>query len=387
MMEAIELLAIIARREDSGHQFKDNFSNINSLAAEMVAMANAQGGDILVGVTDNGNISGLSASDISRLNQLVSNAASQSVKPPINPVTENIQTDNGLVMAISIPKGINKPYMDNQGKIWIKSGADKRQVTAREEMQRMFQSACLVYADELPVTGTSFADIEMGIFKAYYENRFGQRIDEMEINLSQLLSNLGLMSGEELNLTGVLLFANNPQRFKPAFEIKAIVYPENSIDINYYIDSENIRGTLAEMYRGASAFLHRNLRRIQGNQGVNELGKLEIPNIVLEELLVNALIHRDYFISAPIRLFVFSDRIELISPGHLPNHLTIKQIRYGNSNMRNPRLASHASQILPYRGMGTGIPRVLKAYQDVEMQEDRDANQFKVIVKRPVIAI
>jgi predicted HTH transcriptional regulator len=103
---------------------------------------------------------------------------------------------------------------------------------------------------------------------------------------------------------------------------------------------------------------------------------------VFEELLVNALIHRDLFISAPIRLFIFSDRIELMSPGHLPNHLTIEQVQSGLSNMRNPILATHATHILPYRGLGTGIPRVLESYNAVDITDDREANQFKVVIKR-----
>ncbi len=129
--------------------------------------------------------------------------------------------------------------------------------------------------------------------------------------------------------------------------------------------------------------MQRNLHHIQKGQSVNSLGELEIPPIVIEELLVNALIHRDYFIPAPIRLFIFHDRIELMSPGQLPNHLTTEQIRYGLSNMRNPVLASHASHILPYRGLGTGIPRVYQSYADIEFTNDCEGHQFKAIIKRP----
>ena len=103
---------------------------------------------------------------------------------------------------------------------------------------------------------------------------------------------------------------------------------------------------------------------------------------MLEELLVNALIHRDYFISAPIRLFVFCDKIEIISPGNLPNNLTIENIKSGNSNMRNPILATFATSLLPYRGIGSGIIRSLKAYPRINFFDDRDANIFKVIINR-----
>jgi len=102
-------------------------------------------------------------------------------------------------------------------------------------------------------------------------------------------------------------------------------------------------------------FLLRNLKRLQAGQNVNSEGKLEIPKIALEELVVNALIHRDYLISAPIRIFIFDNRLEIISPGHLPN--TIENIKNGNSNIRNPILASFAAKILP--GLGNGIRRAL----------------------------
>ncbi len=378
-MTLIELQQILARGEDTQHQFKQNITHSNSLTAEMVAMANTQGGKIFIGVNDKGEISGLSSEEIRRLNQLLSSAASDSVKPPINPLTEIIQTDKGLLIVISVPEGLNKPYTDNSGIIWVKSGEDKRRVTSREEMQRMFQAAGLIYADEVPVLDTSPDELNQQTFQAYYNKRYREALPEFS---SRLLQNLRLLKDNQLTLTGLLLFGKNPQRFKPVFVVKAIVFPGNEVDISHYLDSEDIEGDLAQVYKNTFAFVQRNLHHVQKGQSVNSLGELEIPPIVIEELLVNALIHRDYFISAPIRLFIFQDRIELISPGQLPNHLTTEQIRYGLSNMRNPVLASHASHILPYRGLGTGIPRVYQCYADIEFTNDCEANQFKVVIKR-----
>ena len=202
----------------------------------------------------------------------------------------------------------------------------------------------------------------MQAFRAYYEKRYEQSPEEAEIELYQVFRNLGLASDDQINLACLLLFGNNPQQFRPVFVAKAIVYPADVVDEDKFLDSEDISGDLSEIYEGMFSFVQRNLHRIQGNGGINEPGAMEIPRVVLEELLVNSIVHRDYFISAPIRLFIYRDRIELISPGHLSNHLTPSQVRCGLANMRNPRLASHASHILPYRGLGTGIPRALKAY-------------------------
>lgn len=127
----------------------------------------------------------------------------------------------------------------------------------------------------------------------------------------------------------------------------------------------------------------RNLHKIQKQRGVNTIGAPEIPQVVFEELLVNALIHRDYFVSAPIRLFIFEDRIEIINPGNLPDHLTIEKIRAGNSIQRNPILASFAAKgLLPYRGLGTGVRRALQDWPQIQFIDDRDGCLFTSCVER-----
>lgn len=140
---------------------------------------------------------------------------------------------------------------------------------------------------------------------------------------------------------------------------------------------------MRSMYDDALAFVLRNLHKVQAGRGVNSPGVPEIPPVVFEELLVNALVHRDYLISAPIRLFVFDDRIEIISPGTLPNNLTVENIRVGNSNLRNPILASFVAKgVLPYRGLGSGVPRALEAWPDIDFRDDRDGGLFVATVRR-----
>lgn len=381
-MDVAQLLEILARGEDSAHQYKRDVTNADALAAELVALSNAAGGLLLIGVNDSGAITGLSLPDIGRLNQLLSNTASQNVKPPINPTTSNVNTAQGLVLVVSVPEGLNKPYMDALGKIWVKNGADKRQVTAREEMQRLFQQAGLVYADEVPVSNATLADIDAAAFGQYFERRYQQTVAATGQTMPQLFANLKLATASSPNLAALLLFGTKPQTLRPAFMVKAVAVHGTELHGNTYTDSEDIDGTLAAQYQRSLAFVQRNLHHVQGDQGVNSIGQLEIPVAVFEELLVNAVVHRDYFINAPVKLLIFSDRIELTSPGHLPNHLTIDQIRYGLSNMRNPLLVSHATHILPYRGLGSGVQRALKEWPHITLQDDRMANQFKVTIWR-----
>ena len=122
-------------------------------------------------------------------------------------------------------------------------------------------------------------------------------------------------------------------------------------------------------------------------RGVDAPGVPEVPEPVFEELLVNALVHRDYLVSAPIRIFIFDDRIEIISPGHLPDNLTVEKIRQGNSIIRNPILVSYVAKgLLPYHGLGSGIKRALEKWQYIDFIDDRDGCLFTATVRRLELA-
>jgi ATP-dependent DNA helicase RecG len=387
-MEAIELIELLSRGEDSHTQFKQaqDIRNATSLAAEMAAFANAEGGHILIGVDDLGSIVGITQDDIRRLNNLVSNVASENVRPPINPITENVSTEKGLVMVVTIREGLSKPYADNQGIFWMKSGANKRPVTSREEIQRMMQRGGLVHADEVPVEGTTLDSLDDDHFNGFFQKQYGrsvkQALEDSGLTMARLLNNLGLAKDETLNLAGLLLFGRDPQRHRPAFVVKAVSFVGNDPAGVKYRDSEDIGGCLRDMYTHTMSFITRNLRRLQGDKDFNTEGDLEIPFVAIEELVVNMLLHRDYFISAPWRIMIFDDRIELISPGALPNNLTIENISNGVSVIRNPLIASFATKELPYRGIGTGILRAMAAAPDLMLESDHERNLFIARVPR-----
>lgn len=381
-METIEILQVLAQGEDSKNQFKKDITNADALAAELIAFSNTQGGKIFVGVDDDGEIVGLNVEDIQRINQLLSNTASQNVKPAINPLTEISIIEEKRILVVDVAKGNNKPYQDKNGVIWVKNGADKRRATAREEIQRLFQESGMVHADIIPAGGMTITDLDMPYFTAFFQKRYGKSLEDQQVPFEQLITNLNLGKDGILNITGALLFSNAPEIRLPSYIVKAAAFPGTSIATEEYIDSRDITGKLANIFQQTIGFLLDNTKHVQGEQGINSPGRPEIPRIVLEELVANAIVHRDYFISAPVRVFIYSDRIEIISPGHLPNNLTVENIKAGNSNIRNPVLASFAYQILPYRGFGSGIIRALEQYPDIEFIDDREGNLFKCIIRR-----
>jgi predicted HTH transcriptional regulator len=381
-MNTLDLLDIISKGETSQVQFKANVTNEQSIAQEMVAFANTKGGTILIGVDDKTwDIIGLTDDDLRRLTNLLVNASSQHVKEPIFIETDTIEYEGKKVLIVNVPEGIAKPYKDNDGIIFMKNGANKRKVTSNEEISRLLQSSGYLYAEEKVINHSSIDDINKQKFKSFYEAKYKETIETEKIE--KYLQNLRLSTDNKITIAGALLFGDKVEKLIPAFFITAIWFRGNDITNTEYKSSKNLTGTLDELYREGFDFIVSKLDSLQAGQSFNSIGVLEIPEIVITELLVNALIHRDYFINDSIKIFVFDNRIEITSPGKLPNSLTEEQVRRGVRRTRNTIIASFAPDILEYRGAGSGILRALQEYPSIEFINDIDGEQFKVIIPRP----
>lgn len=384
-MDALELLDLIQMGESSKVQFKVRASNANSIGAEMVAFSNTKGGIIIFGVDDKtGEINGLSFEEVQRTNELLANSASNNVKAPIYIYTETVKVEGQNVIVAHISEGTGKPHMDNNGIIWVKNGSDKRKVIAKEEIARLLQSSGNLFADETVVEGTAVTDIDNAFFQRFLISKTHKSIEELGQSATTILSNLGMLKDGKLCLGGLLLLGKNPQQFRPTFTIQCVSVVGNSISTNEFRDKEDpFSGNLKELYEKTLSFITRNLKKIQKSKSFNSQAVLEIPIETIEELLVNSIIHRDYFISTSIKVFIFDNRIEIVSPGKLPNTLTIDNIKIGTSIPRNPILFTNARYILPYVGVGSGIPRAFENSPDLELINDKDRELFIAVIKRP----
>lgn len=387
-MDGNELLNLINAGETSKVQFKELFNNAESLAAEIVAMANSKGGVIIFGIKDKtGEIAGLNYTQIQNINQKVATIASDSVKPQvfINTEVVSIPVDcvNKNILIVNIDEGISKPYKDNQGRIWIKQGSDKRRLTDNHELVRLFQQSGFLYTDEMIVPSTSINDIEKDRIKQYLLAIGMPSLDILEMAETELYQNINLLKNNHLTLGGTLFFTAFPQKFRPTFCVKAVSFFGNNIAGTDYRDSVDITGTIPNMFDESMGFFKRSLQHRQNGQNFNSTGIFEISIIALEELIQNALTHRDYSKNSPILIFIFDNRIEIISPGALPNNLTVENIKMGNAVVRNPLIVSYASKLMKYRGIGSGIRRALKEQPNIDFINDVEGEQFKVIIPRP----
>jgi len=387
-MEPLELLDLVQKGESSSVQFKERIEDAHSLSQELVAFSNTKGGTIIIGINDKTGIrNGLSFEEIRRTNSLITGATTHNVKPSITVESETVVIDNDCLIVIYVSEGLSKPYKDNNGAIWIKNGSDKRRVTSNEEIARLLQSSKILFADEMKIPGTSVSDVNMELFKIYYKIKYKNDFDKSGIELSESLQNQFLLKDGNITLAGLLLFCTNRHFYRPLFSIQCVSV--NAIDLtgNNFEDNEPaFEGTLLQVYEQTISFINRNLKKVPISSSFNSPLRWEIPQEVFEELIVNALIHRDYFINSTIKVIIYSNRIEIISPGKLPNSLSVESMLKGGISIpRNPVLQSLAQYSLPYKGLGTGVPRAIANYKEITFINNQEREILTVIIKRPTV--
>ena len=365
-------------------QFKQELTSQKEIAKEMIAFANSHGGRIFFGIADKtGELTGLTYEEIQLVSRELGNAANEQVKPTIYIETEVVRVDDKHVLVCSITEGRNKPYKNLQGEIWVKQGADKRRITENAEILALFQASGSYRPEEDAEKGSSIKDLEMAYIREYFETTYDKEVEDFDQPLDRMLHSLSVLTPKgEATRVGMLFFGKNPQRYEPSVVVKAVAFAGNDIGDTNYLDSRDITGTLPRMFKESMAFLKSYLHHEQKGQNFNSTGILEIPEVVLEELLQNSLVHFDLLHHAAIRLLIFNDRIEIINPGSLYGGLKIDDIKLGVSRQRNPLMAGFAARTMIYRGLGSGIKRVVRENARIDFDNEESANQFKVTVWR-----
>lgn len=387
-MEEFELRNQVLLGEDSTRQFKRELATDAKMAGEIVAFANSGGGRIFVGVEKDGVITGLTGEEAEKVGEVMAKIAWDCVRPPFSILSKSIPTSDGIVVVIEITDGPSKPYCDNKGVFWVKNGPDKRRVQSPEELARLFQSGEKLYVESQVVSASTLEDFDHDRFLRFYETKYAEspphRIEEGE-NYQRTLENLELVDSGRVTVAGLLLFGARRRLsvLLPEMKIDAMWFKGIERSSSEWHDQRRIEGTLVEQYDEGMGFLKRWNSRIQGKGSFNQNGTPEIPETVFEELLVNALIHRDYFIKDSIKLFIFANRIEIRSPGKLPNSLTVDQIRKGLRRSRNSLLSSFAPDLLHYRGLGSGILRALKAWPSISWVNDIEGEEVVATIALP----
>ena len=369
-----DILKQIKAGEVSGMQFKERILDKYDIACELVAF---------------------------------SNIASENVVPSILIKIDTVEVEDGNLVVATVKEGLNKPYHDNKGIVWVKNGADKRKVFDNAELAEMMTDCGSFAPDEAGVRDATVNDLDATTIKQFLGNRFdrvlekkgltGDAFNEASLDMicsaiakghdcEKILRNLRFIRPDgTLTVAAMLLFGKYTQRWMPMMTAKCICFAGNSIGSKVFRDKVNdadMEGNLLHQYETIMDFFTRNLHNVQVGDEFNSMGKLEIPYTSLVEFTVNSLVHRSLNMKAPVRIFIFDNRVEIHSPGALPNGLTIDDIKAGTSMPRNMFLFNNAIYLLPYTGVGSGITRALDEDINVTFMNNNKAQEFVITVWR-----
>ena len=403
-----DILKQIEAGEVSGVQFKERALDKYDIGCELVAFSNTRGGKLVVGVNDKtGKINALSYSEVQETTNLLSDIASENVVPSILINVDTVEVEDGNLVIATVMEGLNKPYHDNKGIVWVKNGADKRKVFDNAELAEMMTDCGSFAPDEAGVRDATVNDLDATTIKQFLGNRFervlekkgltGDAFNEASLDMicsaiakghdcEKILRNLRFIRPDgTLTVAAMLLFGKYTQRWMPMMTAKCICFAGNSVGSKVFRDKVNdvdMEGNLLHQYDTIMDFFTRNLHNVQVGEEFNSMGKLEIPYTSLVEFTVNSLVHRSLNMKAPVRIFIFDNRVEIHSPGALPNGLTIEDIKAGTSMPRNMFLFNNAIYLLPYTGVGSGITRALDEDINVTFTNNDKAQEFVITVWR-----
>jgi len=362
--------------EDGRSEFKEIRSgdrgvlspNPEELAGELVAFANAEGGAVFLGVDDSGAVHGIPPERRDSVEHWLLNVATHNCEPPIRPVVRKVlppdgQEDDHCILLVEVPRGLYV-HRTSGGRYYMRVGSTKRDLSP-PELARLFQQRGREYVfDEQPVPTAAVENLNRNRLEAF----FGR---SPTIPWLDLLRNTRVTFPDEdgvhrPTVAGLLAFATEPTEFLASGSIEAACYSGTRLSSDDLVHAERLAGPVSDQIDAGIAFVARFMPPSRaGDQRTGTASTYDID--IIDEAIVNAVAHRDYAIAgSKIRLFLFADRMELYSPGKLPNTITLDDMPY-RTFTRNQLLVSFLSRLRSKRtgqvfleSRGEGVRRILE---------------------------
>lgn len=410
-MLKIELLEIISNGENSGVEFKRDDIRPEQLAKEVVALANLNGGRILIGVEDNGDITGIQRKGLA---EWVLNTFRDKVHPQIIPFYEEINlSDDKTVAVVSVSMGLSKPYVVRHKRredIYVRM-VDRSELASREQQLRLFESSSLLHVEVMSVAGTGIKHLDLErisfYLKSIIKDPYVPELDDSKGWIERLLG-LGLMAADAMgnetcSVAGLVCFGVNPRSVLRQSGIRVMSF--SGTDLTYKADLDVvIKGPMVARYRqtkegggelvddGIIEKLSQTLHPFitEESDSINEHmvreKKWHYPWEAIREAVVNALVHRDWTRSVDIEVCNFSDRIEIKSPGKLQNSMTIEKMIAGQRTSRNSLIVEVMKdfEYADSRGMGvrTKLIPLMRSHNGCDPIFEATEDYLKVTLPR-----
>jgi len=403
-MTKTDLLEIISNGENSGMEFKRDGIEAEKLARELVAFANLRGGSVLLGVEDDGTISGTVRHD---LEEWVMNVARDKITPPVIPFFETLRdVEPGKTVAVvTVAASPTKPCRvlhNNRRTAYIRVGTTVRE-PSDDELAQMLQSSQRLNFGKTPLGGVHFEDLYRDRLAYYLERVLGYGAIQSDEELIKTAINLELVAHWQdktvATVNGTLLFGQRPRMALSQSGIRAVAYAGNQEDYQVIEDlvlpdplipALDDQGRVIEsgLIERALSFVVQHCPAPEPLDGARNTGQSEFPDALLREVLVNAVAHRDYTIAGTdIMLSIFTDRLEVRSPGRLPNGATVEALREGFRYYRNQTLVNvlRDYKYIDARGMGIRLKVIPLSLQLTGREAEFRAtdHDFTVVLPRP----
>ncbi len=404
MLGELEILKLIENRENSYVEFKEDSVDNKKIAREIIGLSNHKGGIIFLGVDDNGNVVGMTRSDNE---ERIMNICHDIVKPRIVPTYYESAIGEAKIGVIEIENGCNKPYyMEEQVRIEGKTkaktvkfyfnryGSTTREVKERDELQRLFQASQNIHFEVIPASYAKLEDLDLNAIDDYLKSH-RSAVVLGEDNKWILLENLELVIKVDETLkptiAGLILFGKEKvSKYLPQAGIMCVKVKGDTIadekEVPYFFERHAF-----DNFDDAMAFFRKHNTTDYSIEGEKRKNYYDYPENAFRELLANAIIHRDYTIAgSQISVWVYNNRIEVKSPGRLPNTITVEKMKVGIKYHRNPVLAQYFYDANYVEKAGQGIPKANRWLKDngnpeLEIREDGDEVIVTMYKKREIL--
>lgn len=352
-----ELRERVARWEDPHTDFKQALGRDADVAKDLVCFANSDGGQIVVGVAETRAVVGVD--DVDTLLLRVDDVAFHRCSPPVTVVPETVDLDGHPVVVLHVAKGDQRPYATQEGRYYVRSGARCR-AASREELLRLFQATQTLFYDEQRLPRLDLSALDLDAVARYLTDTGWEATDE---DVPRLLRAWRMVDGSHPTVSGLVVFGRRPQNelLSTTVVVGAFAGTDTGDDL---VDRKDLTGDLFEVVEQIEQFLRIHLRSAHEIVGFERERTDEIPLAALREAVVNALVHRDYTIPGPTRIFVLPDRVEVHSPGRPPNSVDVEAMRAGVHMTRNPHIYSRVVEAALATRAGTGIRRITRLLRE-----------------------
>ncbi len=403
-----ELLEIIANGENSGVEFKRDDLRPEQLGKAIVALLNFRGGKLLLGVEDDGTISGIQRADLETL--VMDTVFGQYIHPQATPFYEEVVCNDGQrVAVISLDQGINKPYVlrhKGREEIYVRVGSTSR-LASREQQARLFDSGGLLHTESLPVSGSSLNDLDRARLSDYLLNLASDpMVPQADADWEERLIGLGFMvrrpdQSVACSIAGLVLFGHSPRRRLRCGGVRWMSFAGDSKEYQAQDDTV-LDGPLVALWDGEpgagrhivkGGLIEDLIDRMRPfiseegstiNAGLRRESVHRYPGEAMREVLLNALVHRDWTRAIEVEVVNYSDRLEVTSPGALQNAMTVEKMLAGQRSPRNTMIVDVMRDYgyVDARGMGVRLKIVplTQQYSGKEALFDPTDDYLRVVV-------